>query len=165
MPEPTDDEFTWLFRTEYPGVVRSIWLVLRDRGRAEEIAQDAFATLYSHWRTVAAYDRPDAWVRRVAMRDAIHAATRERRRPLLERRAAPGDEVTGSPRDPDLAAAIADLPAMQRACVVLSYYEDRPTAEVAHILRIAESTARVHLTRARRALAERLREEVDDDAR
>ena len=162
----SDEAFAWVFRTEYPTVLRSVFLILRDRGRAEEIAQDAFATLYGHWRRVSAYDRPDAWVRRVAMRMAIHHAERERRRGALEARAA-GDQTTwiDRPHDPDLAAAVAALPPMQRACVVLSYFEDRPTAEIADILRIAEGTARVHLSRARRTLAEVLREEVDDDVR
>jgi RNA polymerase sigma factor (sigma-70 family) len=165
MPRPADAEFAWLFRAEYPLVLRSVFLVLRDRSLAEDITQEAFATLYTHWRRVSAYERPDAWVRRVAMRLAIHASRRERRRRVLERRSVSTPDPPLAAHDPDLARAIGDLPAMQRACVVLSYFEDLPTAEVAHILDIAESTARVHLTRARRTLAGRLREEVDDDAR
>jgi DNA-directed RNA polymerase specialized sigma24 family protein len=47
--------------------------------------------------------------------------------------------------------------------VVLYYYEDRPTAEIVEILVMSQSTVRVHLSRARRHLAELLREEVGDD--
>ena len=36
------DEFRWLFAAEYPAVVRTVFLVLHDHARAEEIAQDAF---------------------------------------------------------------------------------------------------------------------------
>jgi RNA polymerase sigma-70 factor (ECF subfamily) len=158
-------EYAWLFRAEYPLVLRSVYLIVHDLGRAEEITQDAFATLYSHWRRVSGYERPDAWVRRVAVRLAVKTAARERRRPVLERSVAEDDAVPARVPDVDLARAIAALPPVQRACVVLSYFEDRPTAEVADILRIRGSTARVHLTRARRHLAEALHEEVDEDAR
>jgi RNA polymerase sigma-70 factor (ECF subfamily) len=158
-------EYAWLFRAEYPLVLRSVYLIVHDLGLAEEITQDAFATLYSHWRRVSGYERPDAWVRRVAVRLAVKTAARERRRPVLERAVAEDDAVPARIPDVDLARAIAALPPVQRACVVLSYFEDRPTAEVADILRIRESTARVHLTRARRHLAEALHEEVDEDAR
>ncbi len=44
--------------------------------------------LHVHWRTVSRYERPDAWVRRVAIRLATRSARRERIRPSLERVAA-----------------------------------------------------------------------------
>ncbi len=52
---------------------------------------------------------------------------------------------------------------MQRAAIVLFYFEDLPVAEIAHILDCAEPTARVHLHRARKRLAEVLGEEVSED--
>ncbi len=160
----TEAEYTWLFRTEYPLVVRTVFLILHDAGRAEEIAQEAFTTLFVHWRRVSKYERPDAWVRKVAIRLAIRGVRRDRRRAALEVGAHEDRPFHQTVPDADLARAIASLPAMQRACVVLCYFEDRPTEEVADILRIAESTARVHLTRARKRLAELLGEEVSEDA-
>ena len=53
------------------------------------------------------------------------------------------------------------MPTAQRAAIVLHYYEDRPVAEIASILGCAEATARVHLHRGRKRLAELLGE--DDD--
>ena len=50
-----DDEYVWFFRAEFPAVVRTVYLIVRDRGRAEEIAQDAFMRLHVHWRTVSRY--------------------------------------------------------------------------------------------------------------
>ena len=52
--------------------------------------------------------------------------------------------------------AVASLPRQQRAVVALHYLEDRPIEEIAEMLEIAPSTARVHLHRARHALRERL---------
>ena len=69
---------------------------------------------------------------------------------------------TTPPESPlDVAGAVRRLPTSQRAAIVLHYYEDRPVAEIASILGCAEATARVHLHRGRKRLAELLGE--DDD--
>jgi DNA-directed RNA polymerase specialized sigma24 family protein len=78
-----DDEFRWLFAIEYPTVVRTVYFVLHDHARAEEIARDSFVQLLRHWGKVSRYDSPEAWVRRVAIRLAIRDAKRERRLALL----------------------------------------------------------------------------------
>jgi RNA polymerase sigma-70 factor (ECF subfamily) len=157
-----ESRYTALFRDEYLTVLRSVFLVVNDRGRAEDITQEAFAKLYAHWRKVSRYDRPDAWVRRVAIRMAIRASGRERRRPSLEIRSQTRPADPPMP-DVDLARAVATLAPQQRACVVLHYFEDRPVAEIVDILGIAEPTVRVHLSRARQRLATLMREEVVGD--
>jgi RNA polymerase sigma-70 factor (ECF subfamily) len=154
-------EYAWFFRTEFPSVLRTVYLILRDRGRAEDIAQDAFTQLYAHWRKVSRYERPDAWVRRIAIRMAVREQRRNRLRSVLERTEL--EPTSDQPIDFDLAAAMKELSPTQRAIVVLYYYEDRPTAEIVDILGMSQSTVRVHLSRARRHLAELLREEVGDD--
>ena len=162
MSAVRENSYTQLFRAEYPTVLRGVFLVLNDRGRAEDITQEAFAKLYAHWRRVSAYDRPDAWVRRVAIRMAIRASVREQRRPGLELLATDDDTRGGLP-DVDLARAVASLAPQQRACVVLYYFEDRAVPEIVDLLDIAEPTVRVHLHRARQRLSELLNEEVTDD--
>jgi RNA polymerase sigma factor (sigma-70 family) len=59
--------------------------------------------------------------------------------------------------------AVRQLPGMQRAAVVLCYFEDLPLSEIADILRCSDATVRVHLHRARKRLAELLGEEVIED--
>jgi RNA polymerase sigma-70 factor (ECF subfamily) len=156
-----EDEYALLFAKEYATVVQAVYFILFDRHRAEDVAQEAFAQLHLHWRKVSSYQRPDAWVRRVAIRIAVRHAKRELRRSALEREAQL-TEAAGS-ADLDLMRAIGRLPAMQRAVVVLFYFEDRPMAEVAHVLSISEATGYVHLHRARRRLGELLGEEVGED--
>ncbi len=157
-------EYEWLFRASYPSVRRSVYLVLRDLGRAEEICQDAFVQLWEKWSVVSQYEHPEAWVRKVAVRMAIREAGRERRRPWLERAATPETGTTPA-HDVALAEAVAALTPMQRAAVVLYYYEDRPVLEVARVLQVSASTVKQHLHRARARLAETLGEEVEDDVR
>ena len=78
-------EFDWWFRASYSSVARTVFLVVGDRGRAEEITQDAFVQMLRHWSSVRRYERPDAWVRRVAIRMAVKQAKRERMRRERER--------------------------------------------------------------------------------
>jgi DNA-directed RNA polymerase specialized sigma24 family protein len=154
------DAFTWFFRAEYPAVLKTVWLVVHDRGRAEEITQDAFVQLLLRWPKVARYQRPDAWVRRIAIRMAVRGLRRAALGRVLEREMeAP---MVPAPVDVDLLAAVRRLPPAQRAAVVLFYFEDRPVAEIAPILGCTESTARAHLFKARRRLAELLGEAVAD---
>lgn len=153
-----DREFEELFDAEFPAVVRSVFVVCQDLGRAEDLAQEAFLELLRHWQRVSRYDRPGAWVRRVAIRKAVQVTRREARRPWLERRAA---NAVAGPSSPaaiagDMWAAVRSLPAQQRAVVALFYYEDLPVEDVAHVLGCSTSAVKVHLHRAREALRTRV---------
>jgi RNA polymerase sigma-70 factor, ECF subfamily len=159
-----DAEFAWFFRTEYEAVVRTLYLIVHDREQARDIAQDAFVQLFTRWRRISQYERPEAWVRRVGIRMAVRAVKRERLRPRLERELTVASPPT--PLDVDVLQAVGRLPAKQRAAVVLFYFEDRPIAEVAEIIGCPGVTAKVYLHRARKQLAgllgEKQTEEVED---
>lgn len=158
-----EEEFEWLFRANFASVARTVRLIVGDSARAEEITQEAFVKLWKQWDTLAGYERPASWARLVAVRMAVRDARRERVRPWLERRSSRQTQLVVP--DPDLEEALRSLTRMQRAAVVLHYYEDRPVAEVAAVLGVSGSTIKQHLFRARHRLAELLREEVTDDVR
>ena len=163
--EDATEGFDALFAREFPRVARTIHHVLGDRARAEEVTQDAFLELLRHWSKVAAYDRPDLWVRRVAIRKAQRERHRAWRRVELERSASPDGSVEPPTPAPEGLAAVRRLAPKQRAVVVLFYFEDRPMAEIAEILECSESTGWSQLHTARRHLASALGEEVTDDVR
>jgi RNA polymerase sigma-70 factor (ECF subfamily) len=160
-----DEEFAELFAAAYPQVARMVWFVIHDRAAAEEVAQDAFTELYRDWSRLRDFDRPDLWVRRVAIRKAQREASRRTRRVVLEQTATPAPLLEDGIRlpDPELIAAIRALPAKQRAIVVLFYLEDRPMVEVADLVGCSTSTGFVHLHQARKRLAALLGEEVTSD--
>jgi RNA polymerase sigma-70 factor (ECF subfamily) len=153
-------EYTWLFRSEFPAVVRTAYLILHDRQGAEDVAQQAFAQLFVHWRKVSKYERPEAWVRRVAIRLATRTIRRDRLRAILHQQVEL--PLPSSSIDIDLVRALKALPPQQRAAVALFYFEDRPVQEIADILSCSESTAKAHLFKARRRLASLLREEEEE---
>ena len=160
MRDAAQVEFEWVYRSAYSSVLRTVFVVLHDRGRAEEVTQDAFLRLYERWRGLDGIDYPEAWVRKVAVRLAIKQAKRNRGLPVVT----VVDETEAADRlpDVDLARAVASLPAQQRAAVALFYLEDRPVDEVAHLLRVSPSTAKQHLHRARARLAELLAETTEE---
>ena len=158
-----DDGYASFYRAEYPHVVRTSYLIVHDRQRAEDVAQEAFIQLFTHWRKISRYEQPGAWVRRVAIRLASRVARRERRRPSMEIQSEP--PLALAPHDVDLINAIRQLTPQQRAAVALYYFEDRPLPEVAHILDCSHAAAKVHVFNARKRLALLLGEEVVDVAR
>jgi RNA polymerase sigma-70 factor (ECF subfamily) len=107
-PRPADDSpsFEDLFAREFPRVARTIHHIVGDRARAEEITQDAFLELLRHWRKVASYDRPDLWVRRVAIRKAQRERHRSWRRVELERTTVEDDVVEVPTPAPEVLAAV-----------------------------------------------------------
>ncbi len=150
--------FDDLFRSTFPQVARTASLVARDRGIGPDIAQEAFARLFERWDRMASPDH----ARNFAFRVAVNLARSQLRR----RTAAPfglaGPERpvdAGTDRSDDwlsVAASLESLSRRQRAVVVMIDYADMDAATAARILRIRESTIRVHLMRGRRALRESL---------
>jgi RNA polymerase sigma-70 factor (ECF subfamily) len=161
------DEYEWLFRATYPAVLRTVFLITRDRARAEDVCQDAYLQLLEHWSKVSDYEHPEAWVRKVAVRMAVKTSRRDARRFRLEIAGRDRLDETHAENWPDLdlADALASLTPMQRAAVILYYLEDRPVLEVARVLQVSTSTVKQHLHRARHRLADLLGEGVTEDVR
>jgi DNA-directed RNA polymerase specialized sigma24 family protein len=65
---PAGSDFEQVYLGEYERIARTVFLVVRDAGLAEELTQEAFVRLYLRWATVGRYERPGAWVRKVAIR-------------------------------------------------------------------------------------------------
>ena len=151
-----NEQFAWFFRGEYQSVFRTVFLVVGEREAARDMTQEAFIRLFRHWRRVSTYDRPDAWVRHVAVRLGIQYVRRRRLQEQLN--STPEPDHILDPAIWDVQLAVKELPPMQRAAVALFYFEDRPSAEIARILDCSESTVRVHLHKARRKLATALKE-------
>lgn len=161
MRKRDQDEFERVFRSAYRPVLQTAFLVLQDRGRAEEVTQDAFLRLYERWGGAVTFEHPQAWVRRVPVRDAIRRAKRERVVPVV----ALVDTPTVGERLPDidLLRAVGTLPPKQRAAVALHYLEDLPVNQVAELMEVAPATVRQHLFKARSHLAERLGETLEEE--
>jgi|SRR5579864_378204 len=156
-----DSGFREFFLVEYPVILSLMRVVLGDQQSAEDAVQEAFTSLFVHWRKVSRYEKPGAWVRKVALQEAGRTLRRRRRPPPMISQA----KGIVDPAVTEIHASLMTLSPSQRAAVVLHYLEDRPVSEIAEIMRCSESTVKVHLHRARSRLAEILDEEETDAAR
>lgn len=149
------EDFDELFRAEYRQLCAETALILGDRDAAADVVQDAFEQAFTRWARVRRYDRPGAWVRRVAVREAVRRVRRETRRGPIERTwgaRRPEDASSGSAQRLAVLAAVGALPPQQRAAVVLHYFADLSVAEVGAAIGCSASTAKVHLHKARQRL-------------
>lgn len=137
-----------------PALLRTAYLLVGDRGLAEDLMQSALAKAYRHWGRVAATGSPEAYVRRIMVNE---------RRTWWRRN--PGREVVGSvperpgPDEQDAVAehdavwrAVLALPPRTRAVLVLRYWEDRSEAEIAELLGCSVGTVKSQASRGLRRL-------------
>jgi RNA polymerase sigma factor (sigma-70 family) len=154
------ESFVQFFTREYPAVLRLAVALTGNRHAAEDVTQDSFLAAQRRWEVVAHLDRPGAWVRRVAVH---RAASRWRRvtneaRSLARVGARPVPVVELPERDEAVWAAVRRLSPRQARVIALVYVEDRTVAETAAILGCSDDTVTTHLWRARRRLADQLRD-------
>lgn len=160
-PAPKEDaDFDALFAEEYPKVLRTTALLLDDVEAAADVTQDAFVALHLHWAKVGRYERPGAWVRRVAVRDAVRLLRKRSKQDLRAVVDETDERAELRVEHLDVRAAVTSLPGGQRAAIVLHYLEDLAVHEVSLVLGCSEATTRVHLHRGRRRLAHLLGEEA-----
>ncbi len=148
-------DFDQFFNDSYRRTLGLAYAVTGDRGHAEDIVQEAFAAAHRRWVSVAAYNDPQAWVRRLVLNKASSRWRRIGREVrALARfagRATP-DAVDLPLRSAQFWAAVASLPARQAETVALFYVEDLSVVEVAELLGCSVGTVKTHLFRARQTL-------------
>jgi RNA polymerase sigma-70 factor (sigma-E family) len=166
IPAVVGADFDAFYTREYPSLVRLAYVLTGSRAVAEELVQETMLRAFRHWGRIADYERPGAWARRVL----VNLATSRGRRLTAEARAM--SRLRARPPEPALAAetvelwaAVRRLPARQAQVTALAYLEDRPIAEIAQMLGIAEGTVKAVLHRARGNLARALglKDEEDGD--
>jgi RNA polymerase sigma-70 factor (sigma-E family) len=154
-----DAEFTDYVTARLPWLRRVAFLLCQDWQGADDLVQAAITRLYTHWGRARSAANIDAYARTVLVRTF-----------LAERRSAWARRVTlsaGYPELPataddhesrlDVRAALASLPARQRATLVLRFYCDLPVEDTARELGCTPGTVKSQtakgLTALRRALA------------
>ncbi len=151
-------DFEDLVETESRGLIAAVYTIVGDQHRSEEIVQEAFERGYRRWRRVSRLDRPGAWVRRVAVNEAISTT---RRRASEQRALARLDGLADRVNSPDPLAALDDegvwaevrrLPADQAAAVALRYGADLGIDDIAETMHLTAPAVKSLLHRARAAL-------------
>jgi RNA polymerase sigma-70 factor (sigma-E family) len=165
--EPTGGAFERLCEEEWPTVWRTAYLITGDRSEAEDLAQEAFVRAYERWATVAALDKPQAWLQRVV----VNLSLSWRRRLAVRRGAVPerAAQMEQTPVDHDVVEAVRALPPAMRAAIVLRYFADQSIEEVASAMGRRPGTIRAltaqGVARLRALEPGQLAEVLDEDPR
>ena len=122
---------------------------------AEDVAQEAMLVVYRRWAEVQLLASPEGWARSVCLHKGISLA---RRRTVEQRvlRQVGSFRTPASERfeeDEKFWELVRGLPRRQAQVVALHFALDLGVAEIASTLDCAEGTVKVHLSRARAALA------------
>jgi RNA polymerase sigma-70 factor (ECF subfamily) len=137
-------------------VFRMAVMMLRDPGRAEDIAQDIFLKI---WQALPVYDgraAPSTWLYTIARNTCLSALRSEhyRKASPLDGAPEPASASGAASLRIELEQCLSRLPEVQRTVVVLFYLEEKSVEDVAGLLDLPEGTVKSHLHRARRALGE-----------
>ena len=137
-------------------------LMTGDAGSAEDLVQETFIRVARRWDRVRVMDHPVAYARRVLVNLAVtEAERRSRQRAELAPQptwSEPADQAAaGALSEVEVKAefrwALAKLPPRERAVLVLRYWADLPTAEVAAILGCSAGTVKSSASRGAARLA------------
>ena len=163
------ETFDTFFALERGPVLGLAFALIGDRAVAEDLVQDAFLEAFRKWDRIGDFDQPGAWVRRVVANMSVSTFRRRRSElRMLTKLGARQDHVVPDVSPSTLAfwQAVRALPKRQAQATALFYLEDRPIAEIADILQMAEGTVKKHLYDARQTLARMLDlDEVNDEGR
>jgi RNA polymerase sigma factor (sigma-70 family) len=157
-----------IWRIESPKLIGGLTRMLRDVGRAEELAQDAFVAALTQWPQEGIPRNPGAWLMTTAKRRAIDAIRREKTledktgeivRDLQAQESASEFDAVYQEIDDDVLrlmfiACHPVLSAQARVALTLRLIGGLTTAEIARAFLTPEATIAQRIVRAKRTLTE-----------
>ena len=158
-PEP----FESFYRRELPKLV-ALSRALCGPAIADDIAQEAMLAAYRKWDTVSQLDIPEAWLRRVCLNLATSVLRRRTIEAAALLRMSSRRELAPIPAEHETFwAAVRSLPRRQAQAAALRYVYGMSVLEIASTLGCSEGSTKVHLSRARAALARTLGADLDEE--
>lgn len=147
-----------------------------NREQAEDFFQETFQRVHEKGHTFRG-ERFKSWLFTIATRVAIDALRKRKRQPVLSLNQSaacsegncdelsavtaadcpdPSHQAEIAEQKEQVRLAVEELPAKQRATLVLAYYQQLSYPEVAEVLGCSTGTVKVQMSRALRTLAQRL---------
>jgi RNA polymerase sigma-70 factor (sigma-E family) len=127
-------------------LLRLAFQLCHDRASAEDLVQQALEQVYRRWRRHGTdVEYAEAYARRAVVNEYLR---RRRLRSVSELTTDLVADVASAPQEAAVAErdamwrALGELPARQRAALVLRYYEDLPDRDIAAVLGCRQATVR-----------------------
>jgi RNA polymerase sigma-70 factor (sigma-E family) len=145
-----DRGFAEYFSARSDAMRGTAFLLCGDWHRAEDLVQNAFVKLYRAWNRIGGHHALDAYTRQILVRTFLD----ENRRGFFHRERVTDDPADvaapqrGSAEDRlDLLSALREVPARQRAALVLRYWEDLSIEDTARAMRCSTGTVKSQASR------------------
>jgi RNA polymerase sigma-70 factor (ECF subfamily) len=143
------------------------YLIMRDRGLAEDVAQEALVKIWKQLPSLRSPNSAKAWMVRIVVNE-VKQQVRKKRVPIASLEQV--SEIMGKPNATEMALirdeerkalkqALDKLPSEQREAIVLRYFSDLTVPEIAGVMNQGEGTIKSRLSRA----LDRLREILSHD--
>ena len=161
--QDVDETIAQLFHEHARPLVRLARLFADDRNAAEDLVQEAFLRLRRALDRIKQRDRAAAYLRSIV----LNLIRDHNRRGLMSlRHRMPEDAYLATVEDTlviregqqQVIEALADLPPRQRDCLVLRYYLELGSRDIADTLGLSTNSVKTHMRRGMAALAKRLGE-------
>ncbi len=153
-------------------VLRMAYMYVKDIHTAEDIFQDVFIKVNQKLATFKGNSSIKTWIIRITIntcKDYLKSAWNRRVVPMMEYQ----EEAIVSEMDYDdvekqdtkelIKNTVLSLPAKYKEVVLCIYFQEMTITEAAHILNIAEGTAKSRLSRARMKLKSMLEGRISDE--
>ncbi len=157
-----------IWRIESPKLIARLARLLRDVGRAEDLAQDAFVAALAQWPGEGIPRNPGAWLMTASKRRAVDEIRRSQT--LARKTEQYARDVDAAEADGDLASAYEEIdddmlrlifvachPAVSKeahVALTLKLFGGLTTAEIARAFLVPEATIAQRIVRAKRTLAQ-----------
>jgi RNA polymerase sigma-70 factor, ECF subfamily len=168
-----EESFRVLLEKHRNPVVHFVHRMVQDRAVAEELGQEVFLRVFRSRETYEPTARFTTWLFRIATHLALNWLRDERNergqqrlddgrsgemaaREVADRKPTVEQSMVYQARLQEIRAAIALLPAKQRAAVLMHKYEEMEYSQIANVLGCSESAIKSLLFRAYEALRARL---------
>jgi RNA polymerase sigma-70 factor (sigma-E family) len=166
-PRQDESEFSGFVEAFSPTLLRTAYLLLRDRDAAQDATQSALLRTFRRWSRARA--APEAFSQRVLVNVCRNYWRHQRRHPIHgstdEDSGATSTSVSEGDRVDqrlEVEDALAALPAQQREVLVLRFFLDFSVPHTAQLLRIPEGTVKSTTHRGLHALREILSDEPQE---
>lgn len=150
--QSAESRYNQWVREHYRFLLRSAWALTGSRAIAEDVVQDCFASAWKYKEQLRDATLARAWLFQIMRRAAIRQAVPHIQSLDDEEQPEQAAPDAGLDDKLDVVKALARLSPIHREVLVLFYFDDMPTAQMAEALEIAPGTVLSRLARARDAL-------------
>lgn len=162
-----DSTYEQLIKPIESRMIQTVWRVLRDPDDADDAMQEALSRIWRRLKQIERHPNPKALLLRMTANTAYDMLRRRIRRQkhespqlvpatLRDSRPNPSDRLLQRQCQVEISAAISRLPRNNAIAILMRLVQEQPYEAIAEALGCSPATARIHVSRGRAKLRQKL---------